>query len=96
MILITVFFLKHHFTLEYRQENSGVKIYTVIDYFLHKGFYEIAEFLTRTSKQLFLRDKPLSINETIQILMSHINKNKNKNLKIICIDKMMRLKNIKI
>jgi hypothetical protein len=78
LILITVFFLKHHFTLEYRQENSGVKIYTVIDYFLHKGFYEIAEFLTRTSKQLFLRDKPLSINETIQILMSHINKNKNK------------------
>lgn len=72
---ISIFFSKHHFTLEYRAE-TNTNIYTVVDYFLHKGFYEIASFLTRTAPQLFLRENPLELSETTQILMSHINKHK--------------------
>jgi len=72
---ISVFFLKHHFTLEYRAE-TDTNIYAVVDYFLHHGFYEIASFLTRTAPQLFLKENPMSLDETIQILMSHINKHK--------------------
>jgi len=72
---ISVFFSKHHFTLEYRAE-TATNIYTVVDYFLHQGFYEIASFLTRTAPQLFLKEDPMSLDETIQILMSHINKHK--------------------
>lgn len=72
---ISIFFSKHHFTLEYRAE-TNTNIYTVVDYFLHKGFYEIADFLTRTSPQLFLKETPMPLSETIQILMSHINKRK--------------------
>jgi len=72
---ISVFFSKHHFTLEYRAE-TDTNIYAVVDYFLHQGFYEIASFLTRTAPQLFLKENPMSLDETIQILMSHINKHK--------------------
>ncbi len=72
---ISIFFSKHHFTLEYRAETS-INIHTVVDYFLDKGFYEIANFLTRTAPQLFLKENPMPIYETIQILMSHINKHK--------------------
>ena len=72
---ISVFFSKHHFTLEYRAE-TVTNIYTVVDYFLHQGFYEIANFLTRTAPQLFLKADPLSLDETTQLLMSHINKHK--------------------
>ena len=72
---ISIFFSKHHFTLEYRTEGD-TQIYAVVDLFLHKGFYEIANFLVQTAPQLFSKEKPLSIDETIQILMSHINKHK--------------------
>ena len=72
---ISIFFSKHHFTLEYRAETS-INIYAVVDYFLHKGFYEIANFLTRTAPQLFLNENPMQLDETIQILMSDINKQK--------------------
>jgi hypothetical protein len=75
---ISVFFSKHHFTLEYRAE-TDTNIYAVVDYFLHKGFYEIAEYLTRTAPQFFLKENPMSIDETIQILMKHINKHKKEN-----------------
>jgi len=72
---ISIFFSKHHFTLEYRTE-PNINIHTIVDYFLHKGFYEIANFLTRTAPQLFLKGNPMSLDETIQILMKHINKQK--------------------
>lgn len=72
---ISVFFSKHHFTLEYRVK-TATNIYAVVDYFLHQGFYEIANFLTNTAPQLFLKENPISLDETIQILMSHINKYK--------------------
>lgn len=72
---VSIFFSKHHFTLEYRAEPS-INIHAVVDYFLHKGFYEIANFLTRTAPQLFLKENPMSLDETIQILMKHINKQK--------------------
>lgn len=75
---ITVFFSKHHFTLEYRAE-TATNIYAVVDYFLHKGFYEIANYLTNTAPQFFLKENPMSIDETIQILMKHINKHKKEN-----------------
>ncbi len=76
LIFITVFFSKHHFTLEYKKTNDGTKLYSVVDYFSHKGFYEIADFLTRTAKQLFTGDRAVPVDESIHMLMSHINKNK--------------------
>ena len=75
LIFTSIFFSKHHFTFAYRVEGDS-KIYSVVDYFLHKGFYEIAIFLIRTAPQLFAKEKPVPLDETIQILMSHINKKK--------------------
>ncbi len=72
---LSVFFSKHHFTLEYRAETTN-NIYTVVKYFSDQGFYEIANFLTRTAQQLFLKENPLPLYETIQILMQDINKHK--------------------
>lgn len=68
---ISIYFSKHHFTLEYRTES--IKIYTVVDSFLHNGFIEVAEFLARRAPQLFLEVNPMSIDESMQVLMSHIN-----------------------
>ena len=73
LILISIFFSKYHFTLEYRKLDNDTNIYTVVDYFLHKGFYETANFLTKTAKTLFAKEKPLDIDEAMQILMSHVN-----------------------
>jgi len=75
---ISIFFSKHHFTLEYEKEDS-TKMHTTIKYFLDQGFYEIAEFLVKTAPQIFSGTKPFPLTETIQLLMSDINKQKKEN-----------------